>query len=86
MALSKMNIPKGSDLTTWHNRKKSIKEPGLNSICKYFTIRAGQVWDKLPDNVVMAEGVRVPFKRLLDQQLSQTDSKTELNWTELYVI
>ena len=38
----------------------------LRKVEAFFTVRVGQVWNKLPEEVVMAKDVNA-FKRLLDK-------------------
>ena len=59
-------IPKGNEHTRGHQRKIFIRGARLNLRNNFFTVRAGQVWNKLPEEVVMAKNVNA-FKRLLDE-------------------
>ena len=59
-------IPKGNELARGHQRKKFIRGARLNLRKNFFTVRVGQVWNKLPEEVVMAKNVN-SFKRLCDK-------------------
>ena len=59
-------IPKGNEHTRGHQRKIFIRGARLNLRKNFFTVRVGQVWNKLPEEVVMAKDVNA-FKRLLDK-------------------
>ena len=59
-------IPKGSEHTRGHQRKIFIRGARLNLWKKIFIVTVGQVWYKLPEEVVMAKDVN-SFKRLLDK-------------------
>ena len=59
-------IPKGNEHTRGHQRKIFIRGARLNLRKNFFTVRVGQVWNKLPEEVVMTKDVNA-FKRLLDK-------------------
>ena len=59
-------IPKGNEHTRGRQRKNFIRGARLNLRKNFFTVRVGQVWNKLPEEVVMAKDVNA-FKRLLDK-------------------
>ena len=59
-------IPKGNEHTRGHQRKIFIRGARLNLRKNFFTVRVGQVWNKLSEEVVMAKDVNT-FKRLLDK-------------------
>ena len=59
-------IPKGNEHTRGHQRKIFIRGARLNLRKNFFTVRVGQVWNKLPEDVVLAKDVNA-FKRLLDK-------------------
>ena len=59
-------IPKGNEHTRGHQRKIFIRGARLNLRKNFFTVRVGQVWNKLPEEVVMAKDLNA-FKRLLDK-------------------
>ena len=46
--------------------KKFFRGASLNLQKNLFTVRVGQVWNKLPEEMIMAKDVN-PFKRLLDK-------------------
>ena len=59
-------IPKGNEHTRGHQRNFFIRGARLNLRKNFFTVRVGQVWNKLPGEVIMAKDVN-SFKRLLDE-------------------
>ena len=59
-------IPKGNEHTRGHQRKIFIRGARLNLRKNFFTVRVGQVWNELPEEVFMAKDVNA-FKRLLDK-------------------
>ena len=55
---------KGNEHTRGHKRNIFIRGARLNLRKNLFTVRVVQVWNKLPEEVVMAKD---SFKRLLDK-------------------
>ena len=50
-------IPKGNGHTRGHKRKIFTRGTRINSQKNFFTVRVGQVWNKLPKEVVMVKDV-----------------------------
>ena len=60
-------IPKGNEHTRGHQRKMFIRGARLNLRNNFFTVRFGQVWNKLPEEVVMAKDIQATIGQALER-------------------